>query len=256
MENGHINGETGEIFPSISETAIAARKERDLAEEADALGLGQLRLDAALMASVMELPAWITTDKVNPAFKAKYASLKAILETVRPVLHRHGIRIRQGTTKSWTLDEGGGAKGRLVPVFTDLVHSESGEVQRTEVEMPLTKMDPGAMSSAISYGQRKTLLMGLGLTTDEADDDGEGARTTNLSDKQQKSVELLALLKEIDAFKSATDLAEWGQDKKQTGRLNRLTEAERALAHENYNTKAQALLGAPEEEAAPKKGAK
>lgn len=245
--------DTGQI--SNSEAAIAASLTRMEAEEAELLGTGKVRLLAALMAAVRNLPEWITTDKTG-AHNIKYATLKTILQKVRPALLEQGIRIRQGVERSFPLDDGHGTKGRLVIIYTDLIHGETAEVERTIVEIPVVKMDAQAMGSAITYGRRYSLLAGLGLATDEADDDGESAIPKGISERQQKSVELQALLKEIDAFKAPTDLVEWGQDKKQTIRLNRLTEAERALAHEAYNIKAQALLNAPDEAPAPKKGAK
>lgn len=261
MSEGYANGETGEIF-STSQAAISAARDRLEKEEAAYLGTGKLCLHAALMAAVSKMPVWVTTDKDNPAFKRdgktlKYASLKQILETVRPHLHEQGIRIRQGCDRSWPNDEGGGVKGRLIPVFTDLIHAKSGEVERTVIEIPLSRMDPQGMGIAVAYGRRYTLLAGLGLATDEADDDGEGAVMRGITERVQQSSDLLVLLKELEAFKSATDLAEWGHDKKQTQRLNRLTETERAVAHQAYNNRADALLNAPADETpSPKKGAK
>lgn len=255
MEDAQFDADTGELF-SNSDAAINAARSRMAAEEAEVLGTGKVRLLAALMAAVEQLPAWITTDK-SGAHNIKYATLKQILEKVRPALMEQGIRIRQGVDRSYPLDDGHGTKGRLVIVYTDLIHGETAEVERTIVEIPLVKMDAQAMGSAITYGRRYSLLAGLGLATDEADDDGEGAKPKNISDQQQKSVELQALLKELASFKSATDLVDWGQDKKQTQRLNKLSDAERALAHEAYNNKAKALLDAPEDEPpAPKKGSK
>ncbi|MBS0251217.1 MAG: ERF family protein [Proteobacteria bacterium] len=240
---------------TTSERAIAAGALRDGAERADHLGIGKLGLHAALMAAVLELPSWITTDKKG-AHNIKYATLKQILEKVTPVLHEQGIRIRQGADRSWELNEGGGMKGRLIPVYTDLIHTESGEVERTLVEIPLTKLDPQAMGSAITYGRRYSLLAALGLSTDEADDDGDAALPKGLTERTQMSPDLATLLKEIAAFKSATDLAEWGHDEKQTKRLHRLSEAERAVAKKTYDDRAQALLAAPEEDPAPAKKGK
>lgn len=251
MEDALVHSDTGELF-STSDAAIAAAHRRRDAEEAETLGSNKAHLLSALMAASEKLPAGITTDKKGN--RSKYASLKQILETVGPTLHAEGIRIRQGVDRSYPLDDGHGSKGRLVIVYTDLIHAETAEVERTIVEIPLVQMDAQAMGSAITYGRRYSLLAALGLATDEADDDGENAAKKSLADKQQKTVELQALLKEIAGFKDPTSLVEWGQ--KQTGRLNKLSEAERALAHEAYNNKAQALLDAPDDTGTTKKGAK
>lgn len=254
MEDTQFDADTGELF-STSDAAIDASRRRMEAEEAEVLGTGKPQLLAALMAAVGKLPAWITTDKKG-AHNIKYATLKQILETVRPHLHAQGLRIRQGTVRSYELSDGPGSKGRLVIIYTDIVHAESGEVERTVVEIPLMKMDAQAMGSAITYGRRYSLLSALGLATDEADDDGESAVSKGITERVQQTAELLALLKEIAAFKSATDLAEWGHDAKQTKRLNRLSEAERALAHKAYADRSKELLEEPEDASPAKKGGK
>lgn len=254
MEETNFDRDTGEMFPeTISHQAIAASKRAVEAEEADLLGTSKFRLLAALMAVSEALPHWITNDK--PGNHGTYATLKAILAEVRPALHAQGLRLRQGIVRSYEMSDAPGSKGRLVIVYTDIVHAESGEVERTIVEIPLMKMDPQGMGSAITYGRRYSLLAALGLATDEADDDGEDAKTRSLSDRVAKTVELLAMLKEIAAFKSATELAEWGQEPKQKKRLANLSEAEQAIAKQSYEDKAQALLNG-DEEPAPAKGQK
>lgn len=256
MEDAQFDADTGELFPQpISDRAIAASKAKMEAEEDELLAPPRLRLLSAMMAAVESLPAWITTDKKG-AHNIKYATLKQILEKVRDPLHTNGLRLRQGVERSYELTDGPGSKGRLVIIFTDIIHAESGAVERTIVEVPVMKMDAQAMGSAITYGRRYSLLAALGLATDEADDDGESARSKSLADKNEKSIELLSLLKEIAAFTSATDLAEWGHDKKQTVRLNKLSDTERAVAHEAYSAKAQALIDAPDLPSEPKKGGK
>ena len=205
------------------------------------------------MAAVEKMPVWITADREG-AHKVKYATLKTILETVRPILLAEGIRIRQGSDRSWPLDEGGGNKGRLVPVYTDLIHAESGEIDRTVIEIPLTIMNPQAMGSAITYGRRYSLLAALGLATDEADDDGVGALPSKITDVTPDSPELLALKKEMDAFKSAGDLAEWAREPKQEKRFSRLCEADLGLARAYYKKRGQDILNAPDDDTPPTKG--
>jgi ERF superfamily len=252
--SGKIDEDTGEIL-STSTAAIIAAKKRVEAEEAELLGTGKMMLDAALMAAIKTLPAWITTDRKG-AHNIKYATLKTILETVSPKLHAQSIRIRQGIVRSYELNDGPGSKGRLVIVYTDLVHAPTGEVDRTLVEIPIMKMDAQAMGSALTYGRRYSLLAALGLATDEADDDGEAALSKGITERVQTSHELAALLKEIAAFKTATDLAEWGTDQKQARRLRGLSEGERAVAHKTYDDRVQALIAAPVADEPAKKGGK
>jgi hypothetical protein len=246
-EQALFDMETGEV-QSVSERAIATSARPPVPPVAGA------RLLAALMAAVVEMPEWVTAEKKG-AHNIKYATLKMILERVRPILHKHGIRIRQGTLKSWTLDEGGGSKGRLVPVYTDLIHTESGEVDRTEVEIPLLRMDAQAMGSAITYGRRYSLLAALGITTDEADDDGEGAKARDVTQGIEESAELIRLKKEIDACKDGTDLAEWGEKAKAKKFADKLSPDEYTLLRKHYAIRVHTIMNAPDEEP-PKKGKK
>lgn len=239
-QNGHFNEETGEL--PLSERAILASRQ-DAAPPS--------RLYAALMAAVSKMPVWITTDKPG-AHKIKYATLKQILETVRPILHANGIRIRQGADRSWSMDEGGGMKGRLIPVYTDLIHAESGEVDRTIIEIPLSRMDAQAMGSAITYGRRYTLIAALGLATDEADDDGESAKPRDLTDGVKESVDLAKLKQEIDTCKDATALMEWGEEVKSKKKADRLSQDEHTLLRKHYQTRQQKLL-ATDDDPAPDK---
>ncbi len=245
---GLFDSDTGEVL-SNSDAAIAASARAQQNAIMATLGVGNAQLYAALMAAVAKLPVWITTDKENPAYKnngkvSKYASLKTILETVRPILLQEGLRIRQGADRSFMLDEGGGSKGRLVPVYTDLIHTESGQVDRTVIEIPVTRMDPGAMGSAISYGRRYSLLAALGLATDEADDDGEDAKPRDLSPVQASDT-LLVLKREIDAIKEATNLHDWGSKLKAQKRADKLSENEHLLLRQHYQQRLAALVAAP-----------
>lgn len=245
-DNGHFNEETGELPLPISERAVMA---------SHPAVVQPIRLYAALMAAVAKMPVWITTDKPG-AHKIKYATLKQILETVRPVLHANGIRIRQGADRSWPMDEGGGMKGRLIPVYTDLIHAESGEVDRTVIEIPLSRMDAQAMGSAITYGRRYTLIAALGLATDEADDDGESAKPRELTDGVKESSELAKLKQEIDACKDATSLMEWGEEVKSKKKADKLSQDEHTLLRKHYQTRQQKLLATDDEPQPekPKKG--
>ena len=131
-------------------------------------------LGAALGKAVKDLPPFIANNKTG---KFPYADLRTILEVVKPALQAHDIRIRQGEETSFSFDEGGGMKGRLSVVYTDLVHTPTGQYERTQITIPYTKLDAQGVGSAMTYGRRYTLLAALGMTNAEADDDGERARS-------------------------------------------------------------------------------
>lgn len=245
MTEDVFDPDTGEL-PSISDAAIAAARVPSPQVPQD--------LYAALHKAVAAMPVWITTDKAG-AHKIKYATLKTILDTVRPKLMENGIRIRQGSGRSYAMDDGGGVKGRIVQVYTDLVHSETGQVDRTEVEIPIVRLDAQSMGSAITYGRRYSILAALGLATDEADDDGEAAKLKDLHETSPDSAELIALKSAMDKIKDASKLMEWASEGQQKKRFSALSEPELERARAYYAERGKAILKG-ESEPAPTKKAK
>lgn len=117
------------------------------------------RLAAAL--SEMHSPK---ADKVNPAFKSRYASLDGILDTVRPILAKHGLGLTQAIVAS---------EGR-VGVRTSIVHPD-GILDMGEVSVAV-KPDTTAqqIGSSITYLRRQSIQAAMGIATD-TDDDGASA---------------------------------------------------------------------------------
>jgi hypothetical protein len=232
-----MDRETGEIVPNGRSNSQRAMPPREAPEP----NYGGLRLEQALQYIQAELPHWIKAEKAG-AHKIKYAPLKDILEAVRPICNKYGVRIRQGAERSWPLDEGGGSKGRLIPVYTELVHAGSGERERTVIEIPLMKFDPQAMGSSITYGRRYTLLAGLGLASDEADDDGVAARRADLTGEVSESALLSQLKAEIDKVKEVTSLLVWGEEPKNKRRVDDLSEGELVLLRQHWTKRKQDLI--------------
>lgn len=112
----------------------------------------------------------IQKDSVNPHFKNSYASLDTILETVRPVLAKHGLSLVQGATECYSADEG---RPMAISVETMLIHS-SGEWIKNSAIIPLAKADPQGAGGALTYGRRYSVAALLALATEE-DDDGNTA---------------------------------------------------------------------------------
>ncbi len=103
----------------------------------------------------------IPKDASNPFFKSKYATLSAILDAIQLPLAESGLSFAQFPT---------GENG----LCTILMHAESGEFLQAEYFMHLSKTDPQAVGSAITYQRRYALAAILGLNIDE-DDDGNKA---------------------------------------------------------------------------------
>jgi len=118
----------------------------------------------------------ISKDSTNPFFKAKYASLPNILDAIHTPLAECGLCFSQ------LVD---GENG----LTTVLIHAESGEYLQATSNMHITKSDPQALGSAITYSRRYALGALLGLNIDD-DDDGNAAtpqQTKATSQPQQQA---------------------------------------------------------------------
>lgn len=111
----------------------------------------------------------------NPFFKSKYADLAECWNTCREALTANGISVIQ-------MPEEINENGRL-NITTMLAHS-SGQYISSTLTMTVTKLDPQAIGSAITYGRRYALAAMVGLA--QEDDDGEKAMARP---KDKKSAE-------------------------------------------------------------------
>ena len=103
-------------------------------------------------------------DKVNPAFKSRYASLAEILDTVKPVALKHGFCIRQVADSH---------EGSL-RVQTFFQH-ESGETFPGGVlAVKADTLSPQQLGSALTYIRRQGLQTACCISVD-LDDDGATA---------------------------------------------------------------------------------
>ena len=109
------------------------------------------------------LPA--AKDATNPFTKSKYATLNSVMAASREALLENGIWICQCPVP---VDTPG-----AIGLMTKLTHTESGQWQSSIAVVPLPKVDPQGMGSAITYARRYALTAMLGLVTE--DDDGEAA---------------------------------------------------------------------------------
>lgn len=134
-------------------------------------------LAAALVAAQGEIQP-IAKNSTNPHFRSKFASLDNIVDTVRPVLAKHGLGILQSGTPD--------VDGKLL-VESRLLH-KSGEWLTACVTIPMQKNDPQGVGSALTYGRRYGLAALLCLATEE-DDDGNAASRPQQRSTNQRSGE-------------------------------------------------------------------
>ena len=109
-------------------------------------------------------------DKVNPAFRSKYADLGACIEAVNDAFLNNGIALIQRTFEDST----------GVTVETVFLH-ESGETMESgKLHVPAAKSDPQGYGSALTYARRYSLMTACGI----APEDDDGAAATNATRKQ------------------------------------------------------------------------
>lgn len=130
------------------------RSSESIAELAQALAKAQGAMKAAKK----------TED--NPFFKSKYTDLAGVWDAIRDALSTNNLAVVQTTDH----DE---AMGNAIMVSTVLMHS-SGQWIEGVTKMPLVKIDPQAVGSAITYARRYALAAIVGVAS-EVDDDGEAA---------------------------------------------------------------------------------
>jgi hypothetical protein len=120
----------------------------------------------AILAVQGEAPT-LAKNATNPHFKSKYTPLDTIVETVGPILHRHGL--------VWMTLPGRDDRGEPALTYR-LAHASSGEVLEGSMPLLLSKNDAQGMGSAITYARRYALCAVLNLVADDDDDGARAAR--------------------------------------------------------------------------------
>jgi hypothetical protein len=119
---------------------------------------GFLSALAALQAELPKLPK----DKTNPHFHSKFTGLDTIVETVGPLLVKHGL--------AWITKPD---RDELGPYLGyRLVHVATGEGEAGRMPLLLNKDDMQGLGSALTYARRYALSSVLNLVADEDDDGG------------------------------------------------------------------------------------
>ena len=115
-------------------------------------------------------------DQTNPHFKSKFASLKSVIDAIKPALNANGIFFMQ---VSHPLDHG---------VGIETVFCKADEKLSTGVVMvPVDKANAQGLGSALTYAKRYSLAMACGIAAD-VDDDGNGAAAAPPQRKGQSVV--------------------------------------------------------------------
>ena len=133
----------------------------------------------------------VKRDAKNPHFKNSYATLEQVTDTIRQHMQDAGLIWFQMPGR---ITDGG------IEVTTVIAHAESGEEIRSCMEVPLGKRDPQGAGSALTYGQRYSLMAILGLPP--TDDDAETAIDREDKRPAPEPVKKAASLKKDGAWES------------------------------------------------------
>jgi hypothetical protein len=121
----------------------------------------------SLLAVQAEAPK-LAKDATNPHFKSKFVSLGSLVETIAPLLSKHGLVWVTMPTR---------VEGEPMLGYR-LVHAATGEAIEGAMPLMLKTVDPQAQGSALTYARRYSLMAVLNLVTDE-DDDGNRAQSAS-----------------------------------------------------------------------------
>jgi hypothetical protein len=97
-------------------------------------------------------------NSTNPHFRSKYADLAEIINTVRPVLAKHGLSVTQFPSFD----------GTLAHVETIIAH-KSGEWMSGTTSSPVQKSDPQGIGSATTYLRRYSLAAVCNIAQEDDD---------------------------------------------------------------------------------------
>ena len=112
---------------------------------------------------VKALSEMVSVKKDAKSFKNKYATLEAVIDTVRPIFARHNLAVTQFPI---------GGADNIYGVETRIIHV-SGEWIGASSSMKVVKDDPQSIGSLISYLKRYQMMGACMMPT--ADDDGVAA---------------------------------------------------------------------------------
>lgn len=133
----------------------------------------------------------------NPHFRSRYADLAEVLNTVRPVLAKHGLSVMQSTAFD----------GVMVSVETVLAHASGGSVSSTASCVP-AKTDAQGVGAATTYLRRYALAAIAGVA--QEDDDGNSAAHNKPAPVVQSDTVVQEAMARIAAANDTASLGEVG----------------------------------------------
>jgi len=170
----------------------------------------------------------VAADKVNPAFKSRYASLPEILDCVKAVAKEFNLAVHQ------TLSSSDGT----VRVTTTILHADGTDFPGGSIAFKSDGLDPQKLASATTYLRRLCLKTAVGIETDLDDDGAAASRPTTPKAVQAPApapsrVDLLSNLSAEDALSAVGYCRRKGWITEAEG-LTDLPPAKVAAIHEQF----------------------
>lgn len=132
----------------------------------------------AMTAFKIEAPM-VTKDKSNKQYNSKYTSLSNLVNTVNPVLSKHGL------SSSWDIEQNGTIKVTC-RITHELGHSETASAS-APADVSGVKNAIQQIKSTITYLKLVTFESICGLASTDANLDDDGQAVTEVIDEKQLS---------------------------------------------------------------------
>jgi hypothetical protein len=103
----------------------------------------------------------VVGNKINPAFKSRYVTLNALLDAIKPTLHRHNLAFIQNLLS----DDG------RIGVQTAFLHTSGHSFDFGRLMINASNLDAQKIGGALTYIRRQSIQTACGISID-LDDDG------------------------------------------------------------------------------------
>lgn len=142
-------------------------------------------------------------DSVNPHFKSRFASLKAMVEVATDAYNKHGICITQPITP---------AGDGFIFCTTKILHESGESIEFGPTPFPVPRNDPQGYGSAMTYARRYSLASALCIVADDDDDgnaavDGVKKAEQQAADLRRKHLDSVTFIKDAIAENRIEDAA-------------------------------------------------
>lgn len=127
----------------------------------------------------------------NPHFKNSYADINALLDTVEPILHEHGLLLLQPVSGT--------------DVVTRIIDIETGESVESFMTLPMIP-DPQKTLAAVTYFRRGTIQSLLSLQA--VDDDGNMAASAIPQKPEKPTIDNVRFKKALESIAAGKYTAE------------------------------------------------